>query len=278
MTLITRIRRDPHNPAGGAAQPDPHADGKALAAEAGSPAERKRDPRKARAAVAHGLREIYVGPAAHNTAPTIVERDEIEPAEPGPYTGRVYLGWMAHSDEGGCSRDPDSDPHEDLAYVGKTVRLLAVRWAEHLKSTRMKDGVQVPNNSAIYRHRRQLTGFSADPRVYDTPDALAAAEDRAIKALWPAWNIQEQDRRNPHTRATRAYRKPDRLAPLIGVASVLWGLMWAAVTAGLLWVAWDTRAAWYWIVACPLVALYLVNGTALRHAARLARHKRRRSR
>jgi hypothetical protein len=185
---------------------------------------------------------------------------------------------MPHSDEGGCDRDPVTDPHEDLAYVGKTIRDLAVRWLEHLAPGKIKDGERVKNNSAVYRNRRKITGVSADPRVYDTPEALAAAEARAIKALWPAWNIQEQDRRNPHTRATRSFRKPDRLAPLIGLASVLWGLLWIATTTTLLAVAWWTQAAWYWIPPLPFLALYLVNGTAFRHASRMALHRERRGR
>lgn len=234
---------------------------------------------RARQATHHALKEIYVGSAAKASEPTIIERDSVETPRGGPFRGRVYLWWMAHSDDGGCDRDPVADPHEDLAYVGKTIRDLFMRWAEHLAPGKIKaDGERVKNNSAVFRNRHRITGVSVDPRVYDTPDALAAAEVRAIKTLWPAWNIQEQDRRNPHTRATRDFRKPDRLAPLIGTASVLWGLMWAAVTGGLLWVAWTTQAAWYWIPAMPFLALYLVNGTAFRHASSIARHKERRGR
>lgn len=228
----------------------------------------------------HALRELFVAPAAGERSPVIEVRDDlaIERRPPGPYQGIVYLVWMEHDPDGGCDRDPVTDPHEDLGYVGKTCRLFATRMAEHLVARLTKDGETKPNKSAVYRHRAKVTGWSRDPRTYDTPEKLAAAELRAIKTLWPAWNIQEQDRRNPHTRATRAYRRPDRLAPLIGLASVLWGLFWAALTAGLLWVAWDARAAWWGIVLCPFIALYIANGTMIRHARRLARHARRRGR
>lgn len=240
--------------------------------------DRPKRKRTARSATSHALREIYVGNAARASEPTIVERDEVERSTGGPFRGRLYFWWMPHSDDGGCSRDPVTDPHEDLAYVGKTIRDLAVRWLEHLAPGKISGGERVPNNSAVYRHRRLITGVSADPRVYETPEALAAAEVRAIKALWPAWNIQEQDRRNPHTRATRAYRRPDRLAPLIGLGAVLWGVLWIAATAVLLGVAWWAKAAWYWIPLMPFLALYLVNGTAFRHASSIARHKERRGR
>jgi hypothetical protein len=229
-------------------------------------------------AVNSALRELYIGTAAKEREPTIVAMDEIERAPSGPFRGRVYFAWMEHDPDGGCDRNPITDPHEDLAYVGKTVRGLAVRWAEHLVSKLNRDGEIKPNNSAVYRHRVHLTGWSADPRVYTTPEALAVAERRAIKALWPAWNIQEQDRRNPHSRASRSYRRPDRLAPLIGLASVMWGLFWAAMTTGLLYVAWAATAAWYWIIACPFLALYITNGTMIRHARRLAWRSRRRGR
>jgi hypothetical protein len=46
--------------------------------------------------------------------------------------------------------------------------------------------------------------------------------------------------------------------------------MWVAVTGGLLWVAWSTQAAWYWIALMPFLALYLVNGTFVRHTSRMA--------
>lgn len=247
------------------------------------PATMTRSRPKGRAAVAHGLREIYVAPAARERVPHIESRDEIETVErrpAGPFVGRIYFAWMQHDSDGGCDRDPVADPHEDLAYVGKTCRPVAARWAEHLVSKINRDGEVTRNNSAIYRHRHKLTGLSEDPRGeqghYNTPEKLAAAEARAIKALWPAWNIQEQDRRNPHSRASRSYRRPDRLAPLIGLASVLWGLFWAVITGGLLYLAWEAVAAWYWIVACPFVALYITNGTMIRHARRLAWRGRRR--
>jgi hypothetical protein len=238
------------------------------------------------ARVNHALGEIYIGSAARESAPTIVERDdlatEIERRRPGKMRGRVYLVWTEHLADGACDRNPVTDPHEDLGYVGKTIRDLAVRWLEHLMRAKAdgETGEKKPNNSAVYRHRAKVTGFSADPRVYGSAEDLARAETRAIKTLWPAWNIQDQDRRNPHTRASRAYRKPDRLAPLIGLASVLWGLVWAAMTGGLLWVvitgyASAARATpWYWLLAAPLIALYIVNGTALRHARRIARRRR----
>lgn len=238
--------------------------------------------RRARAVVNDALREIYVAPAARERVPNIEARDDLslERRPAGPFVGRVYLAWMAHDPDGGCDRDPVTDPHEDLAYVGRTCRPLATRWAEHLAPGRIDGttGERKANNSAVYRHRAQLTGWSADPRIYHSADELDAAELRAIKALWPAWNIQEQDRRNPHSRASRSYRRPDRLAPLIGLASVLWGLFWAVVTAGLLWAAWSAAAAWYWIVTCPFMALYITNGTMTRHARRLARRSRRRGR
>lgn len=251
----------------------------------------KPDRAKTAGRVNHALREIYVGRAAKTAEPVVIETDDLSremelgrSSRATGFAGRVYLVWMAHSDGGGCSRDPVKDPHEDLAYVGKTVRDLTLRWLEHLAPGKIdgSTGERRKNNSAVYRNRARVTGFSADPRVYDSPEALALAEGRAIKSLWPAWNIQEQDRRNPHTRATRAYRRPDRLAPLIGLASVLWGLLWAIVTGGLMWIVLGapgvmnggSNAAWYWIAACPLIALYLVNGTAFRHARRMSRRRR----
>lgn len=245
-----------------------------------APPAKRTAQRRAEDVVNSALKELFVAPAAKEREPTITTRDDlaVERRPPGPYVGRVYFAWMEHDPDGGCDRDPVTDPHEDLAYVGKTCRLLAARWAEHLAPGKIVDGERKANNSAVFRHRAKLTGWSADPRTYDTPEKLAAAELRAIKALWPAWNIQEQDRRNPHTRATRSYRRPDRLAPLIGAASVLWGLFWAAVTTGLLWVAWTTAAPWWGILLCPFLALYITNGTMVRHARRLAWRKRRRYR
>lgn len=236
--------------------------------------------RSVRGLTNNALRELLVAPAARERVPTIIDRDDlgVERRPAGPYVGKVYFAWMAHDPEGGCDRDPVADPHEDLAYVGKTCRPLATRWAEHLVARINRDGEVKANNSAVYRHRRQLTGWSSDPRVYATPEELAAAELRAIKALWPAWNIQEQDRRNPHSRASRTYRRPDRLAPLIGAASVLWGLFWAGVTGGLLWTAWVATAPWWGVLLCPFVGLYIVNGTMARHVRRLAWRSRRRRR
>lgn len=241
-----------------------------------------RERRKVRAGVNHALREIYIGSAAKEREPVIVERDtlsarELATARAQGFRGRVYLWWMEHDPDGGCDRDPVADPHEDLAYVGKTLRELFLRWGEHLAPGKIdgETGERKPNNSAVYRHRKLITGVSVDPRIYETPEALAEAETRAIKTLWPAWNIQEQDRRNPHSRASRSYRRPDRLAPLIGLASVLWGLLWAAITTGMLWVVAGMTTAWYWLLACPLIALYIVNGTMLRHSRNLSRHKAR---
>jgi hypothetical protein len=238
--------------------------------------------KRTREAVNDSLREIQVGSAAKLREPTIVERDDLsrELLRRDPrsaFRGRVYFWWMEHDDSGGCDRNPVTDPHEDLAYVGKTLRDLFVRWGEHLAPGKIDGdtGERKANNSAVYRHRRQITGVSADPRIYDTPEALAGAEARAIKNLWPAWNIQEQDRRNPHSRASRSYRRPDRLAPLIGLASVLWGLVWALITCGLYYVILLGTSAWYWIIAAPLIGLYITNGTAYRHAKRLASHKSR---
>jgi hypothetical protein len=235
---------------------------------------------RARNATNSALRELYVAPAAKERQPTITDRDDltVERRPPGAYVGKVYFTWMEHDPDGGCDRNPVTDPHEDLAYVGKTCRPLWMRWAEHQVAKITKDGVTKPNNSAVFRHRHRVTGWSSDPRTYDTPEKLAAAELRAIKTLWPAWNIQEQDRRNPHTRASRSYRRPDRLAPLIGLASVLWGIFWAVVTGGLLWVAWTALAPWWGIVACPFIGLYITNGTMVRHARRLAWRGRRRGR
>lgn len=222
------------------------------------------------------LAELFVPPRVEGLTPTIVETDELERREPGSrFEGRVYLVWMEHDPDGACTRDPVTDPHEDLGYVGKTIRNVAVRWREHLSPTKPGEGGK-KNNSAVYRHRHRVTGFSVDPRVYRTPEALAAAERRAIRTLWPAWNIQEQDRRNPASRASRSYRKADRLAPLIGAAAVLWGLYFAAVCAGLLYVAWTAGAPWWGVVACPVIATYLTSQAFGRHARKLARHRSRR--
>lgn len=260
----------------------------------------QRTPRSARAGRAnvrttHALWEILFERTAYE--PTILVRDDLahEKRTTGPFVGRVYYAWMAHEDGGGCARDPITDPHEDLAYVGKTRRALAVRWAEHLLPERTDDeGRLVRNNSAVYRNRAKLTGWSADPRPYASADELAAAELRAIKALWPAWNIQDQDRRNPHTRATRRFRRPDRLAPLIGLASALWALVAALVTAVATTIVWAVvTTAWgvlhaifgaglavpWWIhqaafVVGLAIGLASTRGGMTRHSRQLARRER----
>lgn len=209
--------------------------------------------------------------------PTIVARDDLthERVGGGQYCGRVYFAWMRHDPNGGCDRNPDTDPHEDLGYVGKTARPLHVRWAEHLAADRINErGEHVVNNSAVYRNRTKLTGWSVDDRLYASPDELSAAELRAIKTLWPAWNIQDQDRRNPHSRASRSYRHPDRLAPLIGLASALWALVWAAATAVLAYLPLTLSAAWYYVAACPLLAGWITSRAVRRHRGATGRRAR----
>jgi hypothetical protein len=240
------------------------------------------------------LSEIFVAPRARAAEPTIVERDDAEVVrrdKTKPFIGTIYFVWMPHDPDGGCDRDPTTDPHEDLAYVGKTSRPFYVRQREHLAAK--KPGTDQPNNSAVFRNASRVPagriGWSTDPRTYDTPEKLAAAELRAIKTLWPAWNIQDQDRRNPASRASRSYRRPDRLAPLIGLASALWAIVWAAAVAVQL-IAWAMLAEivhwmpmelvgvetlpWWTAILVPIMSFVQVGAAQARHRRSLAARER----
>lgn len=229
------------------------------------PAPHRVAPRRAQPGREHNsLAEIRLGPNARTASPEIIEQDdlgaEIVRMDPdAAFTGRVYIWWMEHSDDGGCSR---TDAHEDVAYVGKSLQPLWARWAQHLaRDVRRPDGSIARNRSAVYRHRARITGVSVDPRIYPNAAELSAAEVRAIRTLWPAWNIQEQDRRNPYTRATRAYRQPDRLAPWVGLREIAWGIFAVALTALAVTVLIAVRAPWpAYLIMCAASA-WTTGGT-----------------
>jgi hypothetical protein len=198
---------------------------------------RRRAPR-----VTNGHTEITLGADARKRVPTIVERDDPDYSGRGGFTGRLYCWWTYHRTDGGCSRDPKTDPHEDFLYGGQSTRPLWMRLREHVT------GDPKPTAVTPYLRRNEVTGWSVLPQVYRSQTSLDVAEDALIKVGWPIANIAGQDRRNPATRATRAYRRPDRLAPVITVWFAIIGLLW--VTASVLAAVVLTGAgAPLWVVA-----------------------------
>lgn len=224
-----------------------------------------------------GQAEIFVPDQPPVPDEWITARDQLED---GPADARlriVYAAWCAHDPDprNPCKRDPVADPHEDLAYIGKTKRGVFTRWPEHLVGTR-PDGK--PNNSAIYRHRRELTGLSIVASGFRTDEALDAAEDDAIKTLWPRWNVTQTDPRNPYAPASRSTRKPDRLAPLIGWAQTGWALAWVLQTAAAFTLLMWAHAVWWLYLVEAVAVVYLSSRAQARTKTKKAARRIRQAR
>jgi hypothetical protein len=217
--------------------------------------------------VSNGHAEIQLGENARKQVPVIAERDDPDYQGRGGFDGRLYCWWTYHRSDGGCDRDP-RDPHEDLLYGGQTTRLLWMRWAEHLT------GKPKPTAVTPYARRGEITGVSVLPQHYRSQTSLDLAEDALIKAGWPIANIQDQDRRNPATRATRGYRRPDRLAPVISVWFALIAVLWVAASVGAALVL-TAGGAPLWAVICTpaevAVMFAVVRAWGVRSHARTRR-------